>query len=275
VIEPSFQYSNNSRRQLNVSGVTFLESLLIGRVDVASIDRNVYTSQLGFLYGLHDRLELEANVPYIARSDDFVSEVGTENERENNLSNSGIGDVQFGLLGQLFYQEEWWPDTVLNFQVKAPTGDDPFEVSDDEVPLGLGTWGLSAGVTMVRTLDPAVLYGSFRYLWDLEQDFGGEIGEIDFGDTWELSGGLAFSLNERLALSFGVEDSITNETSQNGTEIGGTDLNAARLFLGGSYRASKLTTCNLSVGVGITDDAPDFSIELSTPLRLPYELWHF
>jgi hypothetical protein len=279
VIEPSFHYTNNTRNRLNVSGVTFLESLLIGRVDVSEIDRTVYTSQLGFLYGLHDRLELEVNVPYVARSDRFFSETGTEDDGENDpedrLSNSGLGDVQVGLLGQLFYQDGWWPDTVVNLQVKAPTGEDPFEVDDDEVPLGLGTWGLSGGVTMVRTIDPAVLYGSFRYLWDLEEDFGGPIGEIDFGDTWEYSGGLAFSLNERLALSLGLEQSITSETKQDGSEIRGTDLNAARFFLGGSYRASRLTTLNLSLGVGITDDAPDFSLELSTPLRLPYTFWHF
>ncbi len=279
VVEPSFQYTNSSRDLLDLSGVQFLEAILIGRVSVESLDRDVFSPAVDLRYGLHRRFEFEVNIPYAWRTDRFASDIGDEQRQDlDYISGNGIGDVQFGLFSQLLFQNRWWPDTVLNLQVKAPTGKDPFEVGDNELPLGLGTWGLSGGLTFVRTLDPAVVFGSIRYLWDIKNDFGNGVGTIDYGDSVEYSVGLAMALNERLALTMSLQHSLTDFTRQeaNGerSRIVGSDLNVARLFLGGSYRMSPMTTVNLNVGLGITEDAPDFQIELSVPLRLPYEFPH-
>jgi hypothetical protein len=296
VIEPGMQYSNSQRNLLNLSGVSFLEAIFIGRINVDSIDRDVYTPSVEMRYGLHRRVELEASIPYTWRSDQIATDVGGAREEVESQGNFGFGDVQLGVFTQLFFQENWWPDTVLNFQVKVPTGEDPFEVDDDEVPLGLGTWGVSAGLTMVRTIDPAVLFGSIRYIWDIENDFGYDHvsrddrvaarrdgtraprtgpGKIDFGDTIEYSLGMAFALNERLAMTMSLQHSLTSETQSNGSSIIGSDLNSARLFLGGSYRMSQLATVNLNLGLGITEDAPDYTLEVSVPLRMPYRFPHF
>jgi hypothetical protein len=35
-----------------------------------------------------------------------------------------------------------------------------------------------------------------------------------------------------------------------------------------------MTTVNLNVSAGLTEDAPDYTVELSVPLRLPWELPH-
>jgi hypothetical protein len=69
VIEPGFQYTNSSANLLNLSGVQFLGAILIGRVDVASVERNTYSPSVEARYGLLDRLEFEATVPYGFRTD--------------------------------------------------------------------------------------------------------------------------------------------------------------------------------------------------------------
>lgn len=278
VLEPSFQYTYGSRNLLDLSGVQFLGAIFIGRINVAGIDREVFSPSLDLRYGLHRRVEFEANIPYAWRTDHFASDVGGEDQDLDYISGQGIGDIQFGLFSQLLYQEKWWPDVVLNVQAKAPTGKDPFDVDENELPRGLGTWGLSGGLTFVRTLDPAVVFGSIRYLWDIEKDFGSSVGTIDYGDTVEYSLGLALALNERLALTMSLQHSLTDFTRQefdgSRRKLVGSDLNAARLFIGGSYRMSEMLTVNLNAGIGITEDAPDFQIELSVPLRLPYRFPH-
>ncbi len=278
VLEPSFTYSLGSRNLLDLSGVQFLGAIFIGNINVAGIDREVFTPSLALRYGLHRRVEFEANIPYAWRTDQFARDVGGEDQDLDFVSGAGIGDIQFGLFSQLLYQKKWWPDVVLNLQAKAPTGKDPFDVGADELPLGLGTWGLSAGLTFVRTLDPAVVFGSIRYLWDIENDFGNNVGKIDFGDTVEYSIGLAMALNERLALTMSLQQSLTDFTRQefggSQSKLVGTNLNAARLFVGGSYRMSEMLTINLNAGVGITEDAPDFQIGLSVPIRVPYRFPH-
>jgi len=99
----------------------------------------------------------------------------------------------------------------------------------------------------------------------------------EVGDD-ELPLGLAMALNEQLALTMSLQHSLTDFTRQeaNGERrrIVASDLNGARPVLGGSDRMSPVTTVNPNVGLGITEDAPDFQIELSVPLRLPYEFSH-
>lgn len=277
VVEPGFQYTNQASNFLNIQGFRPVPPIVIGTIESAAIDRNFYTAQLDARYGLHRRVELELSVPWGVRTERFEEDLGGPNEDVLRQSSSGIGDVQFGAFTQLLYQREWWPDTVLNLLVQTPTGEDPFEVDEGDLPLGSGTWGMSAGLTFVRTLDPAVLFGNIRYQWNLENDFQNDTfdGEVDFGDVWEYSGGVAFSLNERFAYSVSVQQSIIGRTEVEGIKIQGSDLNVARVFLGGSYRMSPIITANLAVGIGLTEDAPDYSIELSFPLRLPYELPHF
>ena len=273
VIEPALQYTNTGNSLLNVSGFFPFPGLVIGRIDTASIDRDVWVNSLEARYGLHRRVELSLSVPYIFRSDRFERALGTEDESVDRVSDNGIGDIQFGVFSQILYQQKWWPDTVFNFLVRAPTGRNPFDVSgDDELPFGTGTWGIQSGITMVRQLDPAVVFGSLRYLWDIADQFDGQ--DVDLGDAFEYTAGLAFSLNERLAFTTSLSHSIVGRSKLNGDKIAGTDLNVVRLFLGGSYRMSPVITTNLNIGIGLTEDAPDFSIELSWPLRLPYELPH-
>ena len=266
VIEPSFQYTNSSSNQLNLSGVQFLGAILIGRVDVAAVERNTYSPSVEARYGIYDRLELEATVPYGFRTDRFLRALGTDDERITESSGNGIGDIQFGLYGQALYQEKWWPSVVVNLQAVAPTGKNPFDVGAEELPLGTGAWGVSTGLTVVRTLDPAVLFGGVRYLWTLEDKFDG-VGNLDYGDTFEYSVGMAFALNERLAMNLSMSEDISSATKLNGKKINGSEFNVARLFLGASYRMTDMITTNLAFGIGLNEDAPDFSIELSFPLR--------
>ncbi len=273
VVQPGFQYTNIGRNLVDVSGFFPIPGLIFGRIETASINRNFYTGSIDLRYGLHRRAEFEVTVPYTFRSDRSETDLGGTNERVESVRDSGIGDTSFGVNAQVLYQRKWWPDTVFNLLVKAPTGASPFDINSNELAFGTGTWGVNGGFTMVRALDPAVIYGSIKYLWDIEDKTNGLT--FNLGDGFEYTAGLAFSLNERLAFTTSLQHSIIGRSKVNGQSIAGSDLNSARLFLGGSYRMTQAITANLTLGIGLTDDAPDYSLELSFPLRLPWELPHF
>lgn len=276
VIEPGIQYASIDRNNLNVSGLSLFNAIVIGRINVDGVRRQFWESSVDLRYGIHDLVQAELNVPYLVRSDRISTDIGGPNEKVQHLSNNGIGDLQFTLSGQPLTQREWWPSAVLSLTTRFPTAEDPSDIhSKDDVPLGLGSYGIQPGLTIVRTIDPAVLFGSFKYLWDIENDFGQGLGRIDYGDSYEYTFGLAFALNERLAFTASFDDTITGRTTQNGKKLNGTDLNIARLFIGASYRLSPLTTLNLEVGIGLSNDAPGFTVQASVPLRMPYSFPHF
>jgi hypothetical protein len=54
-----------------------------------------------------------------------------------------------------------------------------------------------------------------------------------------------------------------------GREIDGSDRNIGTFVVGGSTLLARGTLLNLSAGIGLTDDADDFSLSLSLPIRFP------
>src|SRR3546814_17872021 len=75
------------------------------------------------------------------------------------------------------------PDAVLTLRVKAPTGDEPFGIKlrqsqantnlfvPEDLPTGNGVWSITPGISLVKTFDPAVLFGSLSYTHNFEESF--------------------------------------------------------------------------------------------------------
>jgi hypothetical protein len=269
VLEPRLQYSNTNRNILEISGFSLIPAIIIGRLNIADVDRDVYGASMGLRYGITDRLEAEVNVPYLYRVD--VSEITeTDDPSRDRTADWGLGDVNVGLFAHLLDETRRRPDVILNLRAKTRTGRDPFEIDTDEIATGTGTWGASAGLTFVKTLDPAVMFFSSTYFVGFEREI--DQGDFDPGDTFEYSLGLAFSLNERIAMTTSLLHRITSRSKLDGDKILRSDANAASVFLGGSYRINQWTSFNVSLGIGVTEDAPDFLIEVRMPWRLPYRV---
>ena len=84
-----------------------------------------------------------------------------------------------------------------------------------------------------------------------------------------------FGIGFAYALSYGITTSISlQETISAGTKLYFADGATAKtktqtsgvLNFGLGYRVSPKTTVNITAGVGLTDDSPNFSIGLSLPL---------
>ena len=296
VFDPSIQYSYSSSNRVALVGYTVIPALLIGLIDVREVKRNTFTGTLTARYGLTNRFELEAKLPYVYRSDSSISrEVatgpgGTSVDSVFEASGKGIGDVEFAARYQFNDGGLDKPYYIGTLRLKTRTGKDPFEVVTDrtlpggtatglqvELPTGSGFFGIQPGVTFLYPSDPAVFFGSLSYLHNIKRtgvvrktNVGDEeLGMVEMGDIFGFNFGMGLALNERSSFSIGYDHSSVGKTKINGTAAAASvRVQLGTLLLGFAYRLNDKTTLNVSVGAGLTRDTPDITLTLRLPTSL-------
>ncbi|MDB5742697.1 MAG: acetate kinase [Polaromonas sp.] len=297
VLEPSLQYAYSSSNRVALVGYTIIPALLIGLVDIREVKRNTVTGALTTRYGLSNRLELEARLPYVYRSDATISrEIFTGSASDNAFNNSGrhMGDIELAARYQLNEGGPNRPYFLGSLRFKSRTGKDPFEVVTDcttrcignttgtglplSLPTGSGFYSLQPGVTWLFPSDPAVFFGGFSYTHNFRrsdvsrQVLNGEqeaIGTVEPGGIVGVNFGMGLALNERSSLSMGVDLNSVGRTRQNGEPVrGSVRTQLASLLMGYSYRYSDKTTFSVTVGAGLTRDTPDLTLTLKVPMSM-------
>lgn len=274
VVQPSLEYAHSSVNRVAVEGVG-LPALLIGAIDVKRVDRDTLIASLGLRYGLTDRLEAELEVPFVWRRDFTTArplELDATQDKINNAEGFGLGDLEMALRYQLNRGLDGWPYLVGGVRVKSRTGKGPFEVPLDratglqeELPTGSGSWGVEPGLTAIFPSDPAVFFTHVSYLWNFESETA--LGRIDPGDSVRVSMGMGFAINEKTSFSLGYDHNVVGRSTQNGEPFPGLDvLHLGALLLGAGFRLEEGRSLNLSVAVGVTDDAPDVRVALRLPI---------
>ncbi|ODU49429.1 MAG: hypothetical protein ABS92_05895 [Thiobacillus sp. SCN 63-374] len=291
VFDPSLQYSFSSSDRVTVVGFSVLNAVLIGAIDVRSVNRSNWIATLGGRYGLTNRLEVEARVPYIYRSDDSLSRriSGSAIDESFNSDGNGLGDIELAARYQLNVPAGDDPFYIAGLRLKTRTGKDQYEVEYDtdfnlpkELPTGSGFYSLQPSLSMVLPADPVVFFGGINYTWNIKRDVNASIpftnslgtvtsrsiGEVDPGDSIGLNFGMGLGLNERSSFSLSYEHTWIDKTKLDGQVADGSmSVQLATLQAGFSYRLNKRTNLNLSIGAGLTDDTPDTTVTLRAPIR--------
>lgn len=301
VLEPSFEYIYSSFNRISIEGFAILPALLVGIIDVRDADRDTYIAALSTRYGITNRFEVEVKVPYLWRDDTvgrgrLTGEVG-ENINEtlvySDASGNDFGDVELGLRYQ-FERRPDWPFLTGNLRIKSTTGTDPFDLSGDallsgepetfdKLATGTGFWSVNPSITAIFPSDPVVFFGNLGYLYTLEDDKGsytvgsGEglkelnYGDVDPGDAIRLNFGMGASLNDRSSFSLSYQLDKFSETRIELApvpDIQGSDVTVGRLLVGYSLRMGNGAPLNVSVGIGVTDDAPDSALTVRVPFTV-------
>lgn len=276
-VEPSVDYSHFSSDRVAVSGFTIFEAIVIGLIRVDKLDRDIVTPALTLRYGLLDRLQLEARVPYVYREDREILGAGTAAQNERFVSGRDIGDVEASILGQALIGTDVLPDVILRLRARFPTGVSPFEVETEsvagapggtrlkEAPTGNGFYSIVPGVNLVWRTDPVVFFVGGAYAFNLEEDQG-DFGKVNPGDTVEVFAGLNLAVSERVAVNMSFVNQITGSTKVNNRRVAGTSFTDARLILGTSVALTPNVSFLLSVGAGLTRESPDYTVTVSLPI---------
>jgi hypothetical protein len=302
VVEPSMRFTHSTSNRAFATGVEIQDIVFIGLIEVDEADRNTVEAAMTARYGVTDRFEVETRVPFVYRSEDITQSFVTQTNQptfEDSNTGTNIGDVEVAAHYQLTDAPIY---TVANVRLYTPTGTGPFDVDVDalgrptELATGSGFWGVQPSVTAIFPTDPVVFFGTFGYTINIPEDIdesftvvppqaGGlpivsTVGEVDPGDSINISLGMGLSLNEKFSFSLGFKyDYIfptTEEVSvvdnnnplNNFTDTVETDpLHAASFLAGWAYQINETVGVNLNFEVGATDDANDFSVRLGVPFR--------
>jgi hypothetical protein len=282
VLEPSYQFVHATDNRIALVGYTVIPAITIGLIDVRRVSRDIHNIALTGRYGVTSRFELELKAPYLfASSSTLTRPLATPSVTEEffEADGSDIGDVE--LAARYQFNRFRGDNTVwIGFlRYKSSTGTGVFEVPvnpdtglQEELPTGSGFEAVQPGVTFLLPSDPAVFFGGIAYLYSFEKAVGNGFGKVKPGAIADINLGMGLALNDVASFSIGYQHSVVGETTQkNKSQVENELAETGRLQIGTmrfglAYQLKPKLTLNLSLGIGVTDDSPDFE----ATLRLPY-----
>lgn len=292
--EPGFTYTHYDARQLFLNGFLALDAIFLGNLGIDQINSDSLTVDLTTRYNWQQRWQFDLNVPVVYREATYESAgaggASTQVSDETVTGDPRLGDVSFGVSYKFLDETADLPDAVFSLRLKAPTGDEPYGIKlrevpgnnnlnvPEDLPTGNGVWSLTPGISLVKTIDPAVLFGSLSYTFNFEESFddissqqGVKVpGKVDLGNWIQLGLGTAFALNERMSLSMSFSELIAQKSKikQDGgawQSISSSDANAAYFNIGMTLAGEGGLNIVPNLAIGLTPDAPDFSFSLKFP----------
>ncbi|MDZ7751985.1 MAG: TonB-dependent receptor [Gammaproteobacteria bacterium] len=252
-IEPGFTYARreDTTPHLLASG---------GGLVAGETQRNAdsLTADVALRLGLPWDAQLELGLPYRWRAVESTTRVGFAPTAAPERSGAGLGDLRLGLAKTLLREGLWRPDLVGRLTWDSDSG----ERSDDGVSLGGGFHELRGSLSAIKRQDPVAFVGGLSYEHVLKDD------RIRPGATTSASFGGFVALSPETSLRLQLSVAYQDEAKVAGNEVAGSDRTLGTFVVGGSTLLAPGTLLNLSAGIGLTDDADDFSISLSLPVRL-------
>ncbi|HUW98233.1 MAG TPA: hypothetical protein VMV40_05235 [Acidiferrobacter sp.] len=292
ILQPGISYAYSDSNALALNGFLALGAIFLGQINVSKVTSNIETLSLQASYAPTDNTELSITLPYLARQSTYES-VGVNNSSlqasDQSVTNKGqMGDVS----AALYYQFSGDPGTaavIWNLTAKAPTGRSPYGIPvitqtqnnnlsyPSELPTGNGVWSVSTGLSIIKSVSPAILFGSINYTYNIPRGLDNisstttaQPGEVAPGNSVIIGGGTAFALNQRISLTLSMSDTFVASTSIEPQGSGwqtvvGSSGNAGVLNLGLTYARSRRVTIVTNLGVGLTKDAPNMQLSFTMP----------
>ena len=247
-----------------------------GDIDLLRIETlraHTITNTLSVDYGLLDNLTISGTFPFVSKFTQGTQYSGTA---------FGIGDLSLGARFQPFVQSATGPTFTLTGTLSLPTGRSPYDqILGQNTSTGSGYASGTLGINASQVFDPVALFGSLSFsaaksITNLHQ--------ANPADGSVLTGlrpgkGIGFGAGFTYALSYNVSTSVSfQESVQTSSHITYVDVNntpgtrgttmqvSSMLNFGLGLRLNPKTTVNLTAGIGLTVDSPDFSLGLNVPL---------
>lgn len=257
-----YTYYRDTRIDLALSD----SSSQLNRLRVEEDANHTLTNSFTFQYGVLDNLTLSATLPFVAKS-----------EIIKDKTTAGLGDISLGARWEPFPLKQGRLPLVLFGSVSTKTGDSPYEIGIDELSTGKGYYSVGVGASTRKYIDPVVLFASASANYGfkesgLNQARGSRnLTSFDPGISGGFSFGFAYSFNYDVSLTMSYQQSFNMNAEfqfDNGDSYKSPDQSSGMLSFALGVRVSPDTIVNGTVGIGLTEDAPDISLGLSFPLDI-------
>jgi hypothetical protein len=232
------------------------------------------TNSFSLDYGLMDNVTLSGTLPLVSKF--------TQGTEYSGITN-GIGDMTLGARYQPFVQSNSGPTFTLTSQLNVPTGRSPFKtIQGASLSTGSGYASATLGVNASQVLDPVALFGSLNFTVARAVDNLNQYNTVDRstltavrpGKSIGFGAGFTYALSYNVSTSVSFQETVTTNShityiasGETAPTTAATTMQvAAILNFGLGVRLSPKTTVNLTAGIGMTTDSPDFNLGLNVPL---------
>ncbi len=282
------------RRELALSGFLALDAIFLGNISVAQTKAHIETFDVAMQYGLTHDLTLDLDLPYVLRNSTFLSagqNASTAAVSQASVSNGDVGDVTFGADYRLIREHNDIPDIVASLKIVAPTGTSPFGIGvtqpdpqntnlqvPQRLPTGNGVWSINPSLSVLKSNDPIVLFGSIGYVYNVARYVSvinpvsiDSPGIVRLGDGIQIGGGFAVVLNDRASISTSLSSLLSRSTDvklpgQAYQTINGSSSTNVSLGFGLNYALTPHLTLSTIFQAGLTPDTPNYALSV----RFPY-----
>ena len=296
-LELGYSYARYDRRQLALSGFYALDAIFLGTLSVDQLKGNTHNVDLSVRYGLTETVGVDAQLPWTYRGNLYLSGGANNNPgqlTEARVKESSQGDASAGISWQVGREIRAGADVVTSLRLRVPTGDTPFGIPTrivadangeltslkvpTRLPTGNGFYTLQPGLSILKTYDPIVLFANVSYSISPSRHFddisagSGVPGRVKLGNTTTLGFGMILAMNDTSAFSVGYTMLTTRGTKtrvdgQEWVRVVGSEGNAAILSLGVTHALTPKLSMVTSVGVGLTNDSPNYTFGIRFPYR--------
>ena len=244
-------YNRNRRDEFLQVGNTALET---------HSTRRFFNTRLIGRYGvLTDGLEIDVIAPVFVHSE-IESDLGFARVKQQQ---DGFGDLGVAVRYQVWYERGSRPSVIVDLQGKSRTG---------AGLTGTGVWNVGGGVTLLKTIDPVVLFARLGYTYNFASQ------TRDLGNVIDYAVGMGFSLNDRVSFNvqltgayvgesrfIGVGTSTAGSGGSGPLTFSSRDVEIMNLIFTTTIMVTKQFFVEPLVGIGMTEQS--FAI---VGVRLPY-----
>jgi len=256
-VVPFFTFQRNENE---IAGVPVLVNGQLSG-SIITLESNQFSGGVAARAGLPWAGQLQISVPltYTDRDQEHRVLGATIGSDSSNLS--GLGDVQLSYTQQFRGDSGGLPSLLGTVTYDNNTGDTD---EDDGMFLGSGFQEIGVQLTATQRQDPLVFSSRLGYEVALEDD------NVKPGDELSFGVDVFLAVNPETSLQFGLSLAYSDDAEIDGEQLPGSDQFAASLDLGIATILRRNTLLDTTVSIGLTEDATDFGVGVSLPIRFTF-----
>ncbi len=228
-----------------------------GSVANQRIRRDEIDAGANILVGLPFESQFEVRVPGRFINADATFSAPGVFPSNTKASSSAFGDVSVGLAKTLMHETDWLPDVIGRVTWDSATGD----IQDNNILTGIGFNDFTGSLTFLKRQDPLAFTGRVAYKTFLKAE------GIEPGDQVEFDVNATLAASPQTSLSIGLKQTFFQEIKLNNIKMPGSDGVASMFTAGASSIIGRNLVFIVSGGVGLTEESPDYSLNVTIPIR--------
>lgn len=256
-VQPTFNYTRTEQDDL--AQVQFGSSILF---PTEKVKRDELTGTLNLRAGLPWNSQLEFGLPYNYANEQRVLSIGSLGRQTKDRSGSAFGDLSVGLAKTVVTESGWRPDLIARLTYDSNTG----QKRSNNVALDGGISQLIGEIDLLKRQDPLAFVASGFYSKTFEDN------GYNPGDEFGATIGAFLAASPATSLRFQMQQTFVDDLKINNQVVNDSNRVQGLMVIGASSILGQGILLDVSGGIGLTNDAPDFFMQIALPIRfsLPF-----